>query len=101
MYQGTTPAIILNLRTNLDLSLVTDCHVMFQSELGYSSLLYDNVKIDTEKKRIIIVMSQADTLSLSVGTVKIQVKMKLKNGMTIASKIIKTELKDALEDIII
>lgn len=101
MYRGTTPTIILNVRTNLDLKDVSECHVMIRSDEGYTSILYDDVRLDTEKKIITFQMSQEDTLRFEVGRIKIQVKMKLKNGSVIASKIINTEMKKSLEEIII
>lgn len=99
MYRSTTPTIILNVKNeDFDMSLIDVCHVGIKSESGTVKQIYENPIIDVENKRIVITLSQEDTLRFYVGKVKIQVKAKLKNGSVISSKILKIDIKEILEE---
>ena len=101
MERGTNPLIILNLHTDLDLSTVRTARVVVSSEAETHKIAYDNITIDSEEKTATFQMSQEDTLSFYPGKIKIQLRIKFQNGSVKASKIIKTNLYDCLEDVVI
>lgn len=105
MYRGSTPTVILNItpsvKSELDLSLIDICHVTLESQSGSTSITYEDVEIDIENKQIKFQMSQEDTLKFDVGKIKIQIRVKLKNGAVIPSNIVITDMNEILEEVIL
>ena len=102
MYRGTTPTVILNIKNEeLDMSLISLCHVTLKSEGGLTKEIFDNITIDKENRRLYFTMSQEDTMDFCVGKIKIQARVKLSNDMVISSNIIITDMKELLEGAVI
>ena len=99
MYRSTTPAIILNI-TNEEFNMedIDICHITVKSQTGLHKVLYENPEIDIENRRVIVKMTQGETRLFNTGKVKIQMKLKLKDGNVISSKMIYTDIKEILEE---
>lgn len=99
MYRSTTPIVILRIKNeDFDLDLVKTCHVTIESELGLKKLIIEETKLNNEDKTISFNLTQKQTLDFSVGKIKIQLKVKLRGGSVIPSKIIETTMKEILEE---
>lgn len=101
MERGSNPLVILNLLTDLDLTLVDECHAIVSSESETHKIVYDNVDLDNEEKTATFQMSQEDTLSFYPGRIKVQLRIKFQNGSVKVSKIVETDMHDCLEDVVI
>lgn len=101
MYRATTPTIILNVNTELDLSMIEKCHVTIKSENGGTSITYNDVNIDIENNKISFTMTQEETLKFNVGKIKLQIRAKLTNGAVVPSNIIVTTMNEILEESIL
>ena len=99
MYRSTTPTLVLNIKNeDFDMSTIDVCHVTIESKLGTQRKIYEEPEIDEENRRIIVSMTQEETKIFNVGTVKIQIKIKLVNGAVISSKMITALVKETLEE---
>ena len=85
--RGTTPTIGLNIKDELDLSLVTEVWVYFsqQNKVKIDKTI-DDVTIDTENNKITLTLTQEDTLGLKSGDAIFQMRMLLQDGTALASK---------------
>lgn len=102
MYRGTTPVIILNIKNeHFDMDNIKLCHVTIESENGLNKIVYENPTIVAEDKRIMVQMTQEETLKFDVGFIKIQMKIKLQNDSVISSQIVRTRLNEILEEEVI
>lgn len=101
MYRGTTPYIQLKIKNDdFDMSLIEVCHVSIESEGGGSFLTITNPVIDVENKSINFRLTQDQTLLFDVGKIKIQAKVKLNSGSVVSSIIVRTTMKEILEEAI-
>jgi hypothetical protein len=101
MYRSTTPTLILKIKNeNFDFETIKECHVTIESESKQTELLITNPTIDSENRRIMITLTQEQTLKFNVGIIKVQLKIKLKSGAVIPSVIVKTTMKEILEEAI-
>ena len=101
MYRGTTPVIILNVKSEIDFSTIAECRIVLENEGGSNEKVYTDVEIDEENKQIRFQMSQEDTYNFYAGTIKLQARIKLTNGSIIPSKIKTTMMYDNLEEVVI
>lgn len=103
MYRGTTAVITLNITTTLDLNSISNLSVTFESKNGTKQRIYglNDVAIDEENHKIIVSMSQEDTLMFSVGKIRVQLKLKLNNGKVYASNIKETTMNEILDERVI
>ena len=79
MYRGTTPTNVF--RTDVDLS--------------NASVLFITYK---QGGKLVLELSQKDTLLFSEGIVTIQIRAKFPDGSTIASSLIRTSTYEILKD---
>ena len=101
MYRSTTPTLILKIKNeNFDMETIDVCHISIESESKQSELLITTPQIDKENKQITATLTQEQTLAFGVGGIKVQLKIKLKNGIVVPSVIVKTTMKEILEEAI-
>ena len=102
IYRGTTPTIVLKVTNeDFDMSSIMECHMTIQQSTGKNKKIFDHPTLDNEEKTISQGLSQQDTLDFDYGNINIQVKMKLKNGRVIASRIITTQMNRILEETVL
>lgn len=100
MIRGTTPILTFKIKTELDLNDVEKAEITFKSENGTKERTWNETElaIDPVEKKIQLQMSQEDTLYFSVGTIDIQLRIKLNNDMVYASKIATSTLDKILKE---
>lgn len=94
--RGTTPTITINVRSDIDLSQVTDIWVYIyqQNEIVIDKQLAD-VQIDAENKKITVSLSQEDTLSLNAGVGALfQIRLLLSGGISLATLAANVAIKE-------
>lgn len=102
MRKSTTPKIVLRIKdSSIDLNEVDICHVTLKAESNGHSLLIESPDIDTEARTVSFSLTQEETMGFNLGSIKIQIKMKLNDGTVIASKIVKTCMDEILEDTVL
>lgn len=98
MIRSTTPVLIFKVDEHFDMSTIRICHITLQSMDESHTQLYTAPVIDAENHRIRQTMSQSETKAFEVGTIKIQLKVKLTSDAVIASKVILTTMSEILEE---
>lgn len=102
MYRGTTPMLRFNLSKNqaLDLNEVKQIWVTLKS----SSYSYkktwdiDHCTIDTVNKKVIIELTQEETLALPVTIMDAQIRILLNNDKALSTNIRPINVKEILEE---
>lgn len=85
--RGTTPTIIVNVRSDINLSQITNvwAYIYQQGNIIIDKQLTD-VTIDTINRKIIIPLSQENTLALKADTGALfQIRLFLLNGTALAT----------------
>lgn len=95
MYRGTTPTHIF--RTDVDL---TKASVLFISYEQNGAIVLEKTRkeIEIKKDKLLVCLSQRETLLFSEGIVVIQIRAKFPDGSAIASDIIRTTAQEILKD---
>ena len=62
MYRGTTPTLIYNVNSNLDLNGMLQIWVTLKNLMYEKTFEKDNIIVDNENKTITVELSQEDTL---------------------------------------
>ena len=102
LYRGTTPMIILKIKTkDFDMSQIDTCHVTVQNDNGRNKKVFEHPNIDVVDKTISVPLSQTDTLAYEYGNINIQARIKLLNGSVITHKIVTTTMEKILEETIL
>lgn len=86
MQRGTTPTLILNVTGEFDYSEVTFVQVTIRSTRQAVTYTKSQVAWDAEQSRMLIQMSQADTLALS-GDCGVQMRYQIRNGNTFSTNV--------------
>lgn len=95
MYRGTTPTNVF--RTDVDLSNASVLFITYKQ--GGKLVLEKSIEdVQIEKKKLIVELSQKDTLLFSEGIVTIQIRAKFPDGSAIASSLIRTSTYEILKD---
>lgn len=99
MYRSTTPELIFHINnTNINMADIDICHITVESADHSHKIIYETPVIDVEHKTIKQFMTQAETKAFNVGSVLIQLKVKLTSGAVIPSEIIIKDMKEILEE---
>lgn len=99
MYRGTTPTITLALDTELPLENLAELWVTFKgSTVEITKELNDSeVEVDSEHKKIIVSLSQQETLQLFNGKCEVQVRFRI-GELAYASTIAKIDVERILKE---
>ena len=94
--RGTTPTIVIHVKTEIDLHQVTQIWVYISqmNKVKVDKLISD-VTFDYENMNITLTLSQEDTLALKAGDALFQIRMLLQDDTalaTLASKITVNEV---------
>ena len=99
MYRSTTPTLVLRVKNDdFDMGKIETCHVTLKSESNGHELLITNPDIDEDEQTISVTLTQEQTLEFELGSIKIQVKLMLDNGTVIASHVVRTSMREILEE---
>ena len=91
LIRGTTPTIVINIKSEIDLTLVSQVWVYISqmNKVKVDKEIAD-VTLDDEEKTITLTLSQDDTLNLKAGEGLFQIRLLLQDQTalaTLASKI--------------
>lgn len=86
LIRGTTPTIVINIKDDIDLSLITEIWVYIsqQNKVQVDKKLED-ISFDYDNKQISLKLTQQDTLNLKAGNALFQIRMLLKDGTALAT----------------
>ena len=100
--RGTTPTIIFNVKTELDLDNLAEVWITFKSKNNIDKTFTKNdVVIDQEKHEILLSLSQEDTLNFNGSQMQVQLRLRMYDGSAYASGIMETIIGDVLKEGII
>ncbi len=97
MYRGTTPT--LKFKLNIDVKRITNLSIIFsQGGKAIYKKSFDDCDIDEDKNRIIVKLTQEETLGLEPNKdLHIQLKLQLDNEKVSVSKYINTYVNDVID----
>lgn len=110
MIRGTTPTIRAKIKSDIELSQMKDIWFTIKSSISERTYKYSEGEVLTEEKedeqgimqrRVMVMMSQEDTLSFSAGKVKIQIRFLDASDVAYATKIIEKDMGAILKEGII
>ena len=86
LIRGTTPTIIINVTSDIDLTNITQVWV-YISQRGAVVIDKDisNVQIDTEHKQISVILTQEETLALKAEDALFQIRVLLSDDTALAT----------------
>lgn len=101
--RGTTPTVVFNVNTDLDLSDVVELWITFKPKSAdprHSDMTYtlDDVTIDPLLKTISLFMSQEDTLAFNEKPYNVQIRLRTSDDLAYASSIIEEPIGKILKD---
>lgn len=84
--RGTTPTIIINVKDDTDLSLVEEVWVYIsQQKKVRIDKTIESIEIIPEEKKILVLLTQQDTLNLKEGDALFQIRLLLTDGTALAT----------------
>lgn len=97
--RGTTPIVTIQIEDeDYDMDQIEVCHVTIQNDSGRNQKIFTDCELDNVNKTIKFMLSQEDTLNYEKGNVKLQVRIRLKDGKADASDIFIGPMKEILEE---
>ena len=99
MRRGTTPTFVFQLDSS-DLDLTTLTQVWVTIDDGRSEAKtwdISSVTIDNDNKQISLYLTQAETLALSTGIARVQIRMLTSDGAALATEYSTIEIHDVLK----
>lgn len=92
MYQYTTPTINITIPSDYDVSTIDDLVITLAQDDTTLEKTFDDVTLDTENNMITVVLTQEETGSFDIGTIKVQAHIKI--GSTVyATSIMKVSMR--------
>lgn len=104
--RGTTPTVVFNVKTDLDLSDIVELWITFKPKSAdprHRDMTYtlEDVTIDPLLKTISLFMSQEDTLAFNEKPYNVQIRLRTSDDLAYASSIIEEPIGKILKDGII
>ena len=103
--RGTTPTIVFNINTELDLNDLAEIWITFKTKPGNSvkeiTFTKDDIEVDAENRRVTLFLTQEQTLEFTASTYNIQIRLRMNNDLAYASKILEEPIGKILKDGII
>ncbi len=91
MYRGTTPNLYLELETDLDLSIASQIWVTVESSLSVLNKEKKDISVRAGEEPgwqvLVVPLSQKDTLKLTAGKAKIQVRILMPNNKAYSTEV--------------
>lgn len=98
MYRGTTPTLYLELDTDLSLANLTELWVTFKTTTAEVTKTLEDVTVDDTTKKIIVRLSQEETLKVHTGNCDVQVRFRTANNLAYASTIASISIERILKE---
>lgn len=99
MFRGTTPTLIFELDTDLDLTSLSQVWVTIKDAFG-REFTWDITKVtlDNDHKRITLTLTQAETLIMIPGIARAQIRMLTTDGVALTTYVEKFLLNTILKE---
>lgn len=100
MYRGTTPTLSIKVNSQLDITDMEQIWVTLKSQSSELTLDKDRVNVVTteEETKLILQLTQEETLGFINGVAKIQVRFLSGSGMAYASNIKEVNINQILKE---
>lgn len=99
MFRGTTPTLIFELDTDLDLTAMSQVWVTIKDALGRPfNWEIDRLTLDNEHKRITLALTQQETLAMIPGIAHVQIRMLTSDGVALTTYVEKFPLHMILKE---
>ncbi len=93
--RGTTPTITINIINDIDLTQATALWVyIYQQDKVKINKELSDVTIDAENRKILVTLSQADTLALAASSAIFQFRLLMSDGTALAIERIKISIEE-------
>lgn len=99
MYRGTTPTLIFKINSSIDLSNIKQVWITFE-DADETTFTKDDVIIDAENKRIMLELTQEQTLKFT-GKINCQIRILDSNDKAFCSQILKTSFNRIIKECVI
>lgn len=100
--RGTTPTLEFKIDTTLDLNEVAEIWITFKTKASANpkkkTYTIEDVDVDVANSKVILVLTQEDTLAFSESAIQIQIRLRMNDDMAYASEIIEETIGKILED---
>lgn len=83
---------------DFDISRVSESHMIISNVGGGHKIICENPAIDTENNSFSVELTQEQTKAFNVGTIEVQVHIKLDNGNVLWTDIVQTSIGRVLEE---
>lgn len=97
MIRGTTPTIIFNVNSEIDLNDMVQVWATFKSKLKEVTKDISEINVDNDKKTVTVRLSQEETLQFHDARVDVQLRFLSRDGKAYASKIKPLKVEDVLK----
>lgn len=93
MIRGTTPTITYHINSNLDFENIEEAWITVEQEVKHTDIektwkySENRVFLDASLRRIYVVLSQEETLAFDAGNVEVQLRILMKDGTSLATKV--------------
>lgn len=102
MYRGTTPNLYLELETDLDLANAKEIWLTVESQRSILNKEKEDIEVRTTEdpgvQLLIASLTQKDTLRLTEGKAKVQVRILMNNGKAYSTDIAYIDVNQILRD---
>lgn len=102
MYRGTTPNLYLELETDMDLTNAKQIWMTIESSLSVLNKDKEDIHVITSEdpgvQTLIVSLSQKDTLKLSPGKAKVQVRILMNNNKAYTTDVAIVNVCDILRE---
>lgn len=98
MIRGTTPTIVFNINSELDLSAMVQVWATFKSKTHEVTRDLSTLDIDTDKRTVTVTLTQEETLQFKEINVDAQLRLLSDTGKAYASDIKRLKVGGILRD---
>lgn len=97
MYRGTTPTIVYNVNSEIDLNSMVQIWAVFKSKIKEVCKDITELEVDNDKKTVIARLTQEETLQFHDESVETQLRFLSSDGKAYASDITRLKVKNILK----
>lgn len=97
MFRGTTPTIVFNINSELDLSAMVQVWATFKSKTKEVTKDINDIEVDNDKKTVTVRLTQEETLQFHDNSVETQLRFLSNDGRAYASKSTRLKVEDILK----
>ena len=99
MFRGTTPTLIFEINSDLDLDTLTQIWVTIL-DCGGHKFTWDITRVTTDnvKKEVTLALTQEETLALSLGNALVQIRFLTSDDVALTTACATLNIQDVLKE---